>query len=151
MKKVKLIVLMMLCVQLNSCTSEPDLHTYVSRIKNNSTSTIEVKGFDTPKNNPIELVFNETIIKNNQSSDCVETFEAFLGLGCRIDSLVVRFDNGKGYICVVRTAESVGDVNQLCFQDKSPFDIEGFKNLGNNTFEFEITQEDYDHAYDLPE
>jgi hypothetical protein len=64
-----------------------------------------------------------------------------------IDSLVVKFSNGKGYICAF---SPIG--RELCFANRFPLnDDSSFVNLGNNVFEFIITQQDFDNALELPE
>ena len=142
------IKIIFILLALVNCTSEEKETLYNALIRNASDNTIKIKGYNS-KLNQLKYEIN---IESMRSGGEVDYFSpSFGGYVSGADSMVFSFNNGKGYICVVRTAESVGDVNQLCFQDKSPFDIEGFKNLGNNTFEFEITQEDYDNAYDLPE
>ncbi|MGV6827853.1 MAG: hypothetical protein ACWA45_00490 [Flavobacteriales bacterium] len=83
------------------------------------------------------------------SDNCVYSSEVFLGFSCDYDSLVFKFDNDKGYICSLRS----NDNSNICFNSKNPyiFNDEDFISLGNNTFEFIVTQEDYENAYDLPD
>jgi hypothetical protein len=145
MKRLKFVTLLAVLFLIN-CTSEPDEQTYTSRFRNNSNSAIMITGF----NFPSDLVFDETVSVDGLSTNCVISSEAFLGISCSIDSLVIRFENDKGYICAKIGANSVGNPNQFCFLNKSPFDSLSFQDLGNNTFEFEITQEDFDNAFDLP-
>lgn len=136
------IVLVLVGVLILSCTDEADLQTYTTNIRNSSNSTIIIKGYNVPG----ELVFDEIIQSNNSSSNCTTSSETFLGLSCQIDSLVVKFDNDKGYINT-----SLGD-NSVSFINRNPLrgNIADFNDLGNNTFEFVITQNDFDNAYDLP-
>jgi len=139
MKKILVLIIGFLVL---SCTDEADEQTYTTNIRNSSNSTIEVKGYNVPR----ELVFDEMIQSNNSSSNCTTSSETFLGLSCRIDSLVVTFNNDKGYITT-----SLGE-NNLSFINRNPLlgNISDFNDLGNNTFEFEITEDDFDNANDLP-
>ncbi|HBS12777.1 MAG TPA: hypothetical protein DEO36_09590 [Flavobacteriaceae bacterium] len=140
MKKIILICVSLLL--LNNCTDEADEHTYITRFKNVSSTTIEIKGYDSRDN----LVFDETILTNNTSSDCTRSAESFLGISCNIVSVEIKFNNNKGYVC------GKLNTNGLCFlNEKSPLGNDpSFVNLANYTYEFVITQEDFENAYDLP-
>ena len=143
----KIIIICISFVLLNNCTDEADEHTYTTRFKNEASSTIEVKGYDSTNN----LIFDEIILKNDSSTNCSGSSESFPGISCKFDSLVVRFDNDKGYICVGRFTNIKPE---FCFSnEKSPFGggSKGFFTaLGNYTYEFVITQEDFENAHDLP-
>lgn len=89
------------------------------------------------------MIYEEQILDNSFYTTNYNSVN-FLGLFGNIDSIVIKFENNKGYSCTGELS------NNLCFQNKNAFDIEDFISLGNNAFEFEITQEDYDNAYDLP-
>jgi hypothetical protein len=144
MKKILVLIIGFLVF---SCTGEEDLQTYTSNIRNTTTSNISVRGIRFPN----DVVFDETINVNSSSSNCVISASTFRGLSCGIDSLVIRFDNNKGFICGFRNADSGEDFNQFCFSDnRTPLDGIYFNDLGNNTFEFVITQDDFDNANDLP-
>ena len=140
----KLLYILLVGIFIYSCTSEPDVRTYTTRIRNSSNSILNIKGHDTQDN----LVYNELVGLGGSSTNCVTSSESFLGLSCSIDSLIVKFDNNRGYICAVRITNNQPE---LCFSNKTPFGNDpSFLDLGNNTYEFVITQEDFENAYDLP-
>ena len=126
-----------------SCTDEPTLNNYNVAIKNSSLQTINILAYSSDN-----LISNIILNDNETGLNCSYTDESFKGyklIECEIDSIVFRFDNGKGYI---------SDIN-----NPSPFDFLNNNNLfgnsikfieTNNTYEFLITQEDYENAYDLP-
>ena len=71
----------------------------------------------------------------------------FLAFSREADSSIFKFSNGKGYICTVLQNE-----NNLCFQNKSPYDNLSFdESAENNQFQFVISQEDFENANDLPD
>ncbi len=133
---------------LFSCTDEPEEQTYVTNIRNNSTSIINLEGY----NRLDELILNEEIVQNSNSSDCSYSAENFGGFVCAGDSVVIKFSNGKGYICAVRISNNHPE---LCFNNNDERFISGnspsFMSIGNNIFEYKITQEDFENAFDLPE
>ncbi len=130
---------------LISCTdkNERELMNFDVQFRNSSSNALNIKGFDSDNN----MIFQDEVLNSESSTQCQSVTEVFNGFGCSLDSLVFSFDNDKGYICSKRAS----DTSNLCFSSKTPFgDDPSFVSLGNSTFEFVITQEDFDNALDLP-
>lgn len=103
--------------------------------------TIQIKNLD-------QLVDSLTLLPNESSPDFVHSkinnqFKGYF----HSDFLQVTFDNGKGYICDKK------ETTNLYFTTKdSPLYSDtpiGFTVKGN-IYTYEITQEDFAKAYDLP-
>ena len=126
-----------------SCTDEPTLREYEVLVENQSSNEITIEGYDS--NNT--KIYQSIVQPKNRNEGCFASLESFDGLAtCNTDSLVFKFSNGKGYICALRE-----NGLEFCFSVKSPFESEDFNSLGHNTFEFIITQEDFENAFELPE
>lgn len=123
-----------------SCTdtNEETNQNFSINIKNQSLNTLTFEGW-----NESEMIYDEIILNNSFYTTNYSSVN-FLGLFGNIDSLVIKFENNKGYLCTGELSDN------LCFQNKNAFDIGDFVSLGNNAFEFEITQDDFDNANDLP-
>ncbi len=127
-----------------SCTDrgERDEFNYNVSINNSTTVSLVIEGY-APNN---DLIINNLIINSNATgADCNYQAELFSGYICGVDSLIFKFPNGKGYICDLRQSG-----NNLCFPNKFIFSEEGFTELTNKNYQFVITEEDYNNAYDLP-
>jgi|TARA_B110000908_G_C10241033_1_gene446078 hypothetical protein len=122
-----------------SCTdtNEETNQNFSINIKNQSLNTLTFEGWKESEMIYEEIILNNSFYRTNYSS------VNFLGLFGNIDSLVIKFENNKGYLCTGELSDN------LCFQNKNAFDIEDFVSLGNNAFEFEINQDDFDNANDL--
>ena len=141
---MKKIVLLIVGLLIYSCTSEDDINTYNFSLKNSSNEPFILEIIDT-ENNTIESL---TILPNH-SYNCIYSSEvnsAFFGCDENTYSYRITFDNNKGYMCNILNDSS------LCFQSKNPlvFNDDNFNILINNSYEFEITQEDYENAHELP-
>ncbi|PZW40791.1 hypothetical protein LX95_01859 [Mesonia algae] len=127
-----------------SCTDtdeRPEISYEVS-FKNNTNLPLQIKGFSIYD----ELEYEYEISSMSSGGDFTYDSENFDGYRQRADSIVFIFPNNKGYICADRV-----NANNLCFNGKSPLGNDSsFSDLGNNIYEFIITQEDYDNAYTLP-
>lgn len=141
------IKILLISILITNCTAEEDETNYVASINNSSNVTLNIKGYNNALN---QLEYNFDLGSMNNGGEVNYSSSSFAGYVSGADSLVFTFPNNKGYICVVRTAENANTANQLCFSNKSPFDSTSFQDLGNNTFEFVITQDDFDNANDLP-
>lgn len=131
---------------VSSCTEGEDFIEFDTRYKNESGSAITITGFN--RNNQIEYQY---ILENNDASEsCSQQSTLILGPWCLADSLVFRFQNEKGFICKSRAT-----VSNLCFpNEKSPYGTEEgpfFRSFAAKSFEFIITKEDLENAFDLPE
>lgn len=125
------------------CNDESELTEFTSKFRNETSSELNIKGYNVPR----DLVFDETVLSSQSTSDCVTFSESFLGISCSMDSIVFIFNNNKGYI-----STTFGN-NFYSFSNKSPHDGSelSFSNLDNNTYEFIITEEDFENAFELPE
>lgn len=127
-----------------SCTDEPTLNTYNVSIKNNSSQTVNV--FTYLNNN---LISNVSLGTSKSGLNCTYTDENFRGYKfteCQIDSIVFRFDNNQeGYISDINNPSTFDFPNS-----NNPFGY-STKFVGTDTtYEFIITQEDFENAYELP-
>jgi len=146
----RLIFLVGLAIVSCADTNERDEILFTVRLKNNSNEEIQIKGYSSPSNIP---EFDFTISPFNLGGEISYRAEAFLGYVNGYDSITFKFPNEKGYICSIRVSNSQP---KLCFlNEKSPFGNDPnnppFNEIGNNIYEFEITQEDYENAFELPE
>ena len=141
--RLKNLICSILLFSTLSCTDEPDQHNFSVSIKNDSDSVIEIKCFSEKT-----LQIQKNLNPGESSKICDYTSESFFGLsGCEKDSLVIEFSNSRGYI-----DKRIGNnQNEYRFSDDKSIFIQGigFKNSGND-YEFIITQEDFDNAFDLP-
>ena len=151
MKNLSIIIgLLVTVMTFESCSSpEPKEFLYEVIISNASGEVFTVSLYN---NNDI---IDEGIVEQNDAFSCTYKAEFFRALrGCSnsvtnsLDSILVVFSNGKGYSCNALIPEAE---QTLCFGVlKNPFS-EGFNDLGNNRYEFVITEEDFINAHDLPE
>lgn len=128
-----------------SCTdrNERDSINFTVSIENNTNTVLIIKGY--APNNMLE--FEYTVDSNSRGGENAYFSETFGGYVNGADSIVFKFSNNKGYICADRE-----NGNSLCFANKNPLVGEEsyFNFLGDNKYEFEVTQEDFNNAYDLP-
>ena len=66
--------------------------------------------------------------------------------GCLIDSVKFTFDNGKGYLTSINYPTEYELSNHDGIFGSGP----GFEKIEGYTYEFIITQEDFNNAHDLP-
>ncbi|WP_420320245.1 hypothetical protein [Flagellimonas sp.] len=131
-------------ILLIGCTDEPNESNFLVSIKNESSHSFAIRGF---KNNSI--VYQEILNNNENGTSCGYTDENFRGIfvnHCGIDSLVLEFNDNRGYIS---TYNNSGNFN---FSNKrNPLLPNSGFNINENTYEFLVTIEDYENAFELPE
>lgn len=137
------LTILSLFIFLTSCTDRGERleSTYTVSIRNLSNHSFSIKGY-APNN---DLILDEIINPLSTGAECNYRAEVFNGFICGADSIRVKFDNGKGYICDVRQ-----NGNAICFSNKFLFSSDAFIATGENQFQFEITQSDYENAFVLP-
>ncbi len=124
------------------CIEEPEEFTYSANIKNNSNNSFEIFGYS----NSNVLVVNE-IIPPDSKNTCEYSSPDFFGYTCYLDSLVLQFNNGKGYINDLRATAT----DQYGFTDgRNILTYVGYQLISDYEYEFIITDEDYENAHDLP-
>lgn len=130
-----------------SCTQKDKYKDYNLFIRNNSSQDLRVISY---KDN-IEID-NILIGIGERGLECnlVDVRRISYSLCDNLDSIKFVFPNDKGYSC------SISD-ESLCFGDGSPesgmapwYLNDKFINISGDTYEFTITQEDYNNALDLP-
>lgn len=128
---------------LLSCTGEPDTFEYTVSLKNSTSVDLSIHAYFNSN-----LVFKNQLSTGQNSQTCNyvgEHFWGFFSSECGVDSLVLTFDNGYGYICNERNDGAFNFSNA-----RNPLlPNGGFENEGTN-YEFIITQEDYENAHKLP-
>lgn len=133
----------MLMVLFAGCTDEPDATNFVVSLKNGSGQVLKIETF----NNDI-LVYQVDLGNGENGPECAYVDENFKGMlfnYCNIDSLVIKFNNNKGYIS---TRNNLGNFN---FSNKrNPLLPNGGFDLSNNVYKFIISQEDFENAHVLP-
>lgn len=145
----KILTLIILIFSIASCTDrgERPLVEYKMFVKNETNQSFLLKiTFGTTE------VFSQNIPPNSSSQLCSffdETIPTSGYYACGLNrNMELRFPNNKGYRCS-NNLES-GD-NSLCLNNnRNLLGQVGYVNQGNNSFEFKITQDDYDNAYMLP-
>ena len=145
MRLIKKFVAIIVFLQfILSCTEEGKFETYHFYIKNNTNQVINIITY----NNNVEID-NININSNQRGLNCSYEESFFSGYNpnfCDFDSIKIVFPNDKGYMC------NISGSNNLCFENGATlFSInEKFIFNQENTYEFTITQEDYENANDLP-
>ncbi|WP_395043535.1 hypothetical protein [Flavobacterium sp.] len=126
-----------------SCTdrNEKEYRNYSVEINNSTSVGLTIEGYNSENN----LIINNSIESNSIGAECNYQAEIFSGYICGADSIVIKFSNGKGYICDLRESGNI-----LCLPSKFIFSEQGFINLNNNNYQFVITEDDYNNAYVLP-
>ncbi|MEX0363279.1 MAG: hypothetical protein AB3N10_20055 [Allomuricauda sp.] len=127
-----------------ACTDEPNQTNFMVSVKNISSSTMRIEAFEKKS-----IVFQEDLSTGENSSSCNYTDENFRGIFqnyCGIDSMVVKFNNQQGYISI---NNNLGDFN---FSNKrNPLLPNGGFEIKGNIYEFLVTEEDFENAFELPE
>ena len=150
--KIKHACLAILAIVLyTSCTTEPNSFDFSIKIINGSNQSFVMELYS------IGDLYQSNTVKPEGSYTCTYYAEFFYGFsGCNqsntrsIDSIIIRFENDKGYTCIDRNS---GEVNQNCIPKKSFFieNEQTFSKIGATDYEFLITQEDFENAFELPE
>jgi len=94
------------------------------------------------------MVYQVDLNNDENSPICSYVDENFRGMFvnyCGIDSVAIKFNNGKGYIS---TKNNSGDFN---FSNKrNPLLPNGGFKANGNIYEFIVTQQDFENAFELP-
>lgn len=69
------------------------------------------------------------------------------GLSCELEAIEYRFDNDRGYYCLLN--EDNTNRSDLCFFNSDPFNVPQLTDGRRGTL-FTITQEDFENARELP-
>ena len=145
--QLKFILSLGLLSILAACTKEPDRFSYAMSIKNDSGQVLHISTYS-------EGVFQkETTLDNNSGGvTCSYSDERFRGYShthCGFDSLIMRFDNSKGYLFSLNYVTGFEFTNY----DNHPFGRKNDKilEMKMNDFEFTITEMDFQNAHKLPE
>ncbi len=139
-------LLCFVAVAMLACGGGPSLNFYAFLITNESAHEVRVTFY----NNENTIIFSNTFTPSQGIQICNIENNVFISFLCAGDSVVVEFDNNKGYICSKRLNSNS---TNLCFQNKSFYGAsqEDFERLGGSTYNFIITEEDYENAFELPE
>ncbi len=142
---MKKLVTIFLLFGMFSCTdrNERDLIECKMIVKNETNQSFILK--ITSGTNEI---FNQNILPNNSSIICSRIIdEHSYGYSCGLAIAELRFPNNKGYRC----SNIENSDTTLCLSNGRNFLGQiGYISIGNNSFEFKITQDDYDNAFILP-
>ena len=148
MRLVLFTLLLSVLFLAKSCTDEENLIDFKSSYKNVSGYPLLISGYGSGN----RLLYSYALENNDSSPNCTVSSPSFLGASCGADSIVVRFDSGRGFICASRFNNSS---NQCFLSDKSPIGGTGqeefYREIFPNTFEFLITKEDFENAFELPQ
>ena len=142
---MKKFVIIFLLFGMFSCTdrNERDLVEYKMIVKNETNQSFILK--ITSGTNEI---FNQNILPNNATIICSKAFDNPVNsYSCALATAELRFPNNKGYRC--SNIEN-GDTTLCLNNDRNFLGQIGYVGIGNNSFEFKITQVDYDNAFILP-
>ena len=137
-------VIYFMIVLLLSCTDEPNESSFNVSVKNASVELLEVEAYLQE-----EIVFNADLNPNENSPSCDYVDEKFRGIFityCGTDSIVFKFSNNRVYIS---TDTNSGNFNFS--STRNPLLPNGGFQKSGSTYEFRITQEDFENAFELPE
>ena len=141
----KEIILILILISIISCTDrgERPLVEYKMFVKNETNHPFTLK-----ITSGTNEVFNQTIQVNNSIVICKGKSDTPIGnFICGLASMELKFPNGKGYRC----SNLENSNTNLCFDnDRNLMGQIGYADIGNTSFEFKITQDDYSNAYTLP-
>jgi hypothetical protein len=146
----KILIISTTIILFSNCVTESKMYPRQYSIKNESSQNVKLKFYLTFTN--VELI-DEVAIFNNESfkSELIEFSKphsvdenylintAFKGS----DSLVIIYDNSKRSIYSV---DFYGNFSEPI--DRNLFRFGNYEDLGNDEFQFTITQEDYNNAED---
>lgn len=141
----KKITLILIIISIISCTDrgERPLAEYKMIVKNETNQSFLLKiTYGTTE------LFNQNILPNSSTTICSRTIDNHsYGFTCGFANMELRFPNDKGYRC----SNIENSDNTLCLSNGRNLLAQiGYIDIGNNSFEFKITQDDYDNAYILP-
>jgi len=139
----KIIVILALAFLISCTTEEKALDYYEIIFKNNSQVDFNIKIYN--KDGTTEM--NQNVSHSAVTNSIQRSNKGFGGFNATIDSIVVRFANGKGYKCV----DFWGSTDSKCFLSKSsPLsdDVTSFVKDGS-TYIYIVTEQDFQNAFDL--
>ena len=140
----RLIVKALILISLIGCTDEPKEINFEVGVKNESNQPIEVEAFEKGIS-----IYQLNLNHGQKGPKCNYVDEKFRGMlynYCGIDSLTIKFNNGLGYISTSNNLPEYSFSNK-----KNPLlPNRGFK-INGNSYEFIISQEDFDNAHILPQ
>ena len=138
---MKKLIILLIGFLIYSCTSEPEMNTFNVSVLNNSNNNINIESYLEGN-----LISSINLNTNQLGLECSYNDENFRGLFlCKIDSLIMKFSNDKGYI-----VNDEGSGNFNFSNERNPFLPNNGFEINNNNYSFIITQDDSDNAYDLP-
>lgn len=141
---MKYLLLIISFALLQACITETESEeTFRVIYKNEASVACRIVGFE---GNTIKA-FDRELTTGETYTNCDYRAGMFVGDLC-LDSIAFIFPNGKGYACDVRVNNIA---REFCFSNtRSPLvGEEGFRDLGDNTLQFTITEDDYLNAKDL--
>lgn len=127
-----------------ACTDEPNETNFKVNLKNTTINSIEIETFI-----ETQIVFRVNLDSGENSPPCDYIDENFRGIFlnyCGIDSMVIKFNDGRGFIS---TSTNSGNFNFS--KMRNPLLPNGGFQKSGNVYEFLVTQEDYENAYVLLE
>lgn len=143
MRQLTFLFVLLLLTYLTACTDEPNQTNFMVSVKNSSNNPATMEAYS-EKN----VVFIKVLGNGKNSPLCTYVDENFRGMFvnyCGIDSVAIKFNNGKGYIS---TKNNSGDFN---FSNKrNPLLPNGGFKANGNIYEFIVTQQDFENAFELP-
>ena len=143
--RLKYLISLGISIVFFSCTKEETLNDFISSYRNGSNQILSIIGYNS--SNLVE--FQYTIPVNESSPNCNTQSNTFSGITCGADSIVFKFPNNRGYICDLRVGE-----DSFCFPNNRTPLIgieENFNQIDSKTYEFIITESDFENAFDLPD
>ena|SRR5690606_6523241 len=148
---MKNLVLVFSLLFLVSCSVEEPMREYTTAIRNTSNQPLHVLilGDTIGRNHPVYDTLVNTTLNTGESYNRKYKHESFSGFGAVINySEYLFIGTNKGYIC-----DDVNNNDSLCFTNKKnlsmEYNVDNFT-LENGVYYYDITQEDYENAYELP-
>lgn len=146
---MKNLILLLLAVILTNCVTESRMYLREYSLKNESNQVIKLKFYFKYDN---QLVYDEIILNNTEvfNGGVLETDQPHsndinypINHFRSSDSLIVIYNNLK------KSTFSIGFNGNLSTPiDRNPFRHGNYNDIGNDNFQFTITEEDYNNAID---
>jgi len=155
--RITICLLSIIYILLVSCSDDDNRRRYTTAIRNVSGQPFRILILGTERNSDIvvyDTLFDTTVNPNTRAFIRAYKAPNFVGMKDYYSNLhytkIVFVENGKGYIC----EKDNTDINALfCFQNKpSPIEANQEKdfNFKTDIYYYDITQEDYQNAHELP-
>ena len=148
MKNLVLLIVLSLC--FISCSTEEKIYLQQTSFRNTSQSPLHIIITGDLKNsNRNDTIINQTL-QMGESTDLLTYYDnGFIGFNFDFKYMKIEFiNNNRGYVCSDNITENQCFINKYSPISDSSSTL-GFT-LENGIYYYDITQEDYENAHELP-